>query len=507
MPGNWITNKQVQLYMNARSSKKTQIVSAAKAGISERSGRDIEKGRRADPRTQSRQWRTRTDPFAAVWDSEILPMLEKASDIQAITVLEHIQDKYPGKYDNSTLRTLQRRIKTWRALHGPDQDVMFPQEHPPGQQGLSDFTNLKGVIITIAGIKLDHLLYHFRLGYSGFSHMKVTIGGESYSALAQGLERALDHLGGTPQEHRTDSLSAAFKNDEQLAENDLTKRYQQLCEHYSMRPTRNNRGKGHENGSVESPHGHVKRRIEQALLVRGSTDFPSIEAYQQFIDDVVSRHNRNCQKKITIEREFLNSLPKHRAAVYSEYRRVVSSSSTIDLRRCTYSVPSRLRGSTLLVRLYDERLECYLGNTLALTLRRVYAKSPALRTRLIDYHHVIDSLMKKPRAFRSCRYRDDLLPDDNYRRIWQYVDQNKSLDDASKYMVKLLYLAAKEDCEFELGALVLEQITQGNCPSIEELHKRFAKRQIQTVPAVNVTQHDIDTYDQLIKSGGLVSHV
>ena len=197
MPGNWITNKQVQLYMNARSSKKTQIVSAAKAGISERSGRDIEKGRRADPRTQSRQWRTRTDPFAAVWDIEILPMLEKASDIQAITVLEHIQDKYPGKYDNSTLRTLQRRIKTWRALHGPDQDVMFPQEHPPGQQGLSDFTNLKGVIITIAGIKLDHLLYHFRLGYSGFSHMKVTIGGESYSALAQGLERALDHLGGT----------------------------------------------------------------------------------------------------------------------------------------------------------------------------------------------------------------------------------------------------------------------------------------------------------------------
>jgi hypothetical protein len=115
------------------------------------------------------------------------------------------------------------------------------------------------------------------------------LGGESFSALAEGLQAALWRLGGAPLEHRTDSLSAAFKNLSLEAQEDLTERYEALCRHYAMVATRNNRGRSHENGAVESPHGHIKRRIAQALLLRGSADFASLEDNRQWLDALVGR--------------------------------------------------------------------------------------------------------------------------------------------------------------------------------------------------------------------------
>lgn len=280
MPGQWITNKQVEIYMKSRKSGSTQEVSAAKAGISERSGREIDAGRRITPCSKPHHWRTRKDPLLDVWDDELVPLLKAQPSLQPITLLEYLQEKYNDKYPDSILRTLQRRIKKWQTLSGPEQEVMFRQEHIPGRLGLSDFTHLKDVVITIQGNPLDHLLYHFRLSYSHWSYMKVILGGESYTALAEGLQEALWRLGGSPLEHRTDSLSAAFKNISKEAQDDITSRYQSFCEYYSMKATRNNPGASHENGSIESPHGHLKRRVKQALLLRGSHDFASVSSYQ-----------------------------------------------------------------------------------------------------------------------------------------------------------------------------------------------------------------------------------
>lgn len=294
MPGRAITDQQVKLYMNERGQGTTQKTSAAKAAISERSGRRIEAGR--EP-VLERHWRTRPDPFEAVWSSELVGLLEEHPQLSPTTLLEYLQERYPGDYPDTLTRTLQRRVKQWRALHGASKAVMFTQRHEPGEQGLSDFTELKGVTVQVAGTVLVHLLYHFRLVYSGWCFVKVVLGGESFTALAEGLQEALWRLGGVPQEHRTDSLSAAYRNIDADQSQDLTESYESMCEHYAMRASRNNRGESHENGAIESPHGHLKRRITQALALRGSTEFDSVPAYQQWLEEaVVSKINRHWRR-------------------------------------------------------------------------------------------------------------------------------------------------------------------------------------------------------------------
>ena len=425
-------------------------------------------------------------------------MLTREPYLKEITLLEYLQDKYPGEYPDQVIRTLQRRVKLWQALHGPDKEVMFLQTHAPGKQGLSDFTSLKRVQVTIGGQEFDHLLYHFRLSYSRWSSIKVIQGGESYTALTEGLQAALQKLGGAPQEHRTDSLSAAFKNLSREAQEDMTVCYDAFCRHYGMKATRNNRGKGHENGSVESAHGHLKRRIEQALLLRGSNDFESIPAYQDFIDGVVTQSNQRNAKLIHLERQALLPLPGTSAMDYSELRVVVNSSSTIQVRRVTYSVPSRLQGEVLNVRLYDDRLICYLACSHVATLQRIYSKGSRKRERQIDYRHVIHSLIKKPQAFRYCRWRDDLLPDINYRSIWSNVDSRMSSTDACKFMVGLLHLAATYDCEKALGEMVLKTISKNRRLSLDAFEKKFCQKQVLKVPKVQIIQHELIHYNQFI---------
>src|SRR6201746_1603931 len=215
-----------------------------------------------------------------------------------------MQRRHPG-LSAGARRTLERRIRSWRAVHGADQEVIFRQVHQPGRMGLSDFTDMADLGLTIAGEPLDHRLYHFRLVYSGFEHAHVILGGESYVALAEGLQNALWALGGAPLEHRSDSLSAAFRNLDTDAREDLTRRYDALCAHYGMQPTRNNRGVAHENGAIESAHGHLRKAARDALLMRGVSAFDALASYRRFIDEIVSRKNAHYAKRIEAERPAL----------------------------------------------------------------------------------------------------------------------------------------------------------------------------------------------------------
>ena len=243
--------------------------SAAKAGLSTATAYRVEDDPRLPSTKKKRRGRRRADPLAGIFDEEVVPMLEEAPDLRTVGIFEELMRRHT-ELGRGVRRTLEHRVRKWRALHGPERELVFRQTHPPGQLGLSDFTDAGGLRIRIAGEPLKHLLYHFRLAYSGFSHAHVVLGGESFTALAEGLQHALWTLGGAPREHRSDSLSAAYRNLDADQREDATKRYAALCAHYGMVPTRNNRGESHENGAVEGPHGHLKRALEDALLLGGS---------------------------------------------------------------------------------------------------------------------------------------------------------------------------------------------------------------------------------------------
>src|SRR5258707_10140214 len=306
----------MRLYMTYRLYNDATIA-AAKSGFSRATGYRTEDDPRLPSQKKMPRGRRRPDPLAAVWDDEIVPILKSAPGVRAIAVLEEIRRRHP-EIAAGIRRTLERRMRTWRARAGPERDVIFRQQHEPGGLGLSDFTDTSALGVTVAGVVLEHRLYHFRLAFSGWEHAHVVLGGESFVALAEGLQNALWALGRAPSQHRSDSLSAAFRNLDDDTRQDQTRRYKALCAHYRMEPTRNNRGVAHENGSIESPHGHLKQAIEDALLLRGSRDFDALDAYRRFVDEIVGRRNARNRKRLDIERPALQQLPERRTTDYEE---------------------------------------------------------------------------------------------------------------------------------------------------------------------------------------------
>jgi hypothetical protein len=188
---------------------------AAKASFSPSTAYRIEKDPRLPSQKEGGRGRRRPDPLADVFETEVVPMLKAAPGVRPVAIFEEMLRRHP-ELGAGIRRTLERRIRAWRAIHGEEQEVIFRQTHEVGQVGLSDFTDMGELGVTIAGVPLDHRLYHFRLAYCGFEHAHVVLGGESFVALAEGLQNALWSLGGAPREHRTDSLSAAFSSADQL---------------------------------------------------------------------------------------------------------------------------------------------------------------------------------------------------------------------------------------------------------------------------------------------------
>ena len=327
--------------MTYRKTKSTSVA-AAKASFSATTGYRIENDPRLPSQKKSPRTRRRADPLGDLFETEILPMLEAAPALRPVAIFAEMRRRHP-ELGCGIRRTLERRVRAWRAMHGPEQEVIFRQVHEPGRLGLSDFTDMRSLAVTISGVSLDHRLYHFRLAYSGFCHAHVVLGGERFVAIAEGLQNALWALGGAPCEHRSNSLSAAFHNLKRQARDDLTDRYDALCAHYRMTPSRNNRGIAHENGAIEGPHGHLKRALEDALLMRGSRDFEDLVAYRRFIDEIVSRINARNLRRIEVERALLQPLPKRRTADFEEVPVTVTSSGGFTLRKVFYSVTDRSR--------------------------------------------------------------------------------------------------------------------------------------------------------------------
>jgi ribosomal protein S21 len=489
-----ITDPQVRKLRRLQQQGTGKELAALKAGMDPKTARKYRRLGRlpSEVKRMDRSWRTRNDPFADVWP-DILELLRQQPRLEAKTIFADLQRRFPGRFADGQLRTLQRRCRQWRALEGSPKEVFFAQVHYPGRLGASDFTHCTDLGVTINGMPFDHMIFHFVLTYSNWESATICFS-ESLESLSEGLQNALWQLGGIPQWHRTDRLTAAIQPGVEGAKA-FKQRYQALLDHYALQPQAIQAGKGHENGDVEQSHRQFKRALDQALMLRGSRDFPSREAYETFVQQLVTQANAGRQDRLAEELPLLRPLPARRLEACKRQHVRVDKGSIIRVAGNVYSVDSRLVGERVEARLYAERIEVWYA-------QKQVEQLPRLRGRgqhRIDYRHLIDWLIRKPGAFADYRYQADLFPSSRFRLAYDVLRQRQPARAAKEYL-GILYLAAKETesgVDAVLGQLLNEDRPLSAAAVREELHKRTM---VPPVTAVVVQAVDLAMYDALLPS-------
>lgn len=442
-----VTDNQIRRLRVLSKVEKNQEIAAAKAGMDAKTARRyLRSGKLPSESRQERTWRTRADPFDGVWE-EVVSLLNNGPGLEAKTLLEELQRRYPGRFADGQLRTLQRRVKVWRAVEGPAKEVFFTQRHEPGRLSASDFTHMTELGITIQGRSLPHLVYHFVLTYSNWETGTICYS-ESFESLAEGLQNALWELGKVPARHRTDRLSSAVNNMSDPRE--FTDRYEALLAHYRLQGEKTQPSSPHETGDAEQSHFRLKSAVEQALLLRGSREFPAIEDYAGFLRKLFAQRNAGRKGRLREEVAAMRELPDHRLDACRIEQVRVDSGSLVYVDRNIYSVPSRLIGERVEARLYVDRVEIWYAQRKVEQLPRLRGR----RKHRVDYRHIIDWLVRKPGAFENYQYRDELFPTSRFRMAYDaMVDAMPGR--ASKEYLRILELAAKESEDRVDKALLL----------------------------------------------------
>jgi transposase InsO family protein len=441
---------------------------------------------------QPRDWRTRPDPFAAVWQTDVEPLLR--SDLKGVleakVVLEVLRQRYPEQFQPGQARTLQRRFRDWRARHGVEPEVFFQQVAVPGREAAIDFTHGTDLGVTIAGEALPHLLFEFVLSYSHWTWVAVAFG-ETFEALVAGVQGALWALGGAPAVLRSDNLSAATHELKASSGRDLTPRFRGVLEHYGMRSSRITPGLAHENGVAEQAHRRLKALVAQALLVRGHVDFDDLAGYQAFVQEVVAYwRNRPAAARLAEERSALRALPSAPIPSYTIYYAVVRRWSTIRVAHRTYSVPAQLMGHTVEARVYPNVVEVRYRAHLVQTMPRLRGEDE----HRIDYRHVIGWLVRKPGAFARYRYREDLYPSVTFRRAYDALVRTHG-ERADVEYLRILHLAmtAGEARVGEVLTAVLDQVDGFDYVTVQTQ----VAPPVLTVPVIHIPTPDLTVYDAL----------
>jgi hypothetical protein len=488
------TDGQVLELRRWLAAGKSLAASARMASMDKKTARSYRDDERLpSQRKSARNYRTRTDPFADVW-IDVQRLLEAEPRLQAKTIFEDLQRSHPGRFPDSTRRTLERRVATWRSLHGPDRPVFFPQDHHPGLLAASDFTVCNELGVKIAGAQFNHTLFHCVLTYSNVESVSLCFS-ESFEALSEGIQNAFAQFGGVPQKHRTDSLSAAVRNHSDRTT--LTARYAALMNHYGCSAQRTNARCANENGDVESQNGHLKGRIDQALLLRGSRNFTSREEYMAFVQAIVDRANANRQARFAHERIVLRRLPDDRLDTDDQLSGIrVSKSSTIAVRANTYSVPSRLIGSKVEVRIGAELITVTHQGHVIQTMKRLVGKNAAS----INYRHVIDSLVRKPGAFADYRYREEMFPSSQFRFAYDMLRSTHSDSIADKMYLQILQLAAHESQQAVEDGLRI-QVAVNSTIDLDQLRRCVADAgSVAAVTDIDVEPPSLNDFDCLLNT-------
>jgi hypothetical protein len=447
-------------------------------------------GQLPDEARKPRTWRTWPDALADVWPA-VAEQLQKEPRLQAKMLWHWVQQTQPGKYPESMRRTFERRVRQWKALHGPSQQVFFSQVHPPGRLGASDFTCMNDLQVTIAGVPFPHLLYHFVLTCSNWEHVTLCLS-ESFASLSVGLQNALWALGAVPERQRTDRMTLAVHHDGQPEH--FTAKYRALLAHYGLQAEATNAASAHENGDAESSHRHFKEAVEQALLLRGSRDFPSRDDYWSLVQGVRAQRNAGRAAQVQVEMAQLRSLPAGRLETLEWERVPVRRGSTIRVKHNTYSVPARLIGEEVETRIGLEEIEVWYAQQLVQRMPRLRGQDK----HHIDYRHIIGWLVRKPGAFARYVYREDLYPTLTYRRAYDALVAQQP-GRADKEYVRLLYLASQEG-EGRVEA-ALAQLLEGQQPLSEQGVRTLLGEATALAAAVTVAVPPVDlrSYDALLE--------
>jgi hypothetical protein len=410
--------------------------------------------------------------------------------LQAKTLLGWLQREHPGRFADGQLRTLQRRVKRWRATAGPPKEVFFGQVHHPGRLGASDFTFMTSLEITIAGLPFDHLLYHFVLTYSNWETVRICFS-ESFESFSEGLQSALWELGGVPERHRTDRLSAAVNN---LSDDrEFTRRHEALLSHYGLVGERTQANHGNENGDVEQRHYRFKDALDQALMLRGSRDLATRGAYEQFLRELLVELNAGRRNRFEEERALLKPLPRERLSGSQRLRVRVDSGSLIHVLRNTYSVDSRLIGEMVDVWIHAEHLEVWYAQKKIETLPRLRGRGK----HRVSYRHVIDRLVRKPGAFENYRYREELFPTSRFRLAYDELRAKRPAS-ATKEYLRLLDLSAKQG-ESAVDSALAELLAHDQAISFEGVEAMvLSPRDRAFVMEVSVREANLLAFDELL---------
>ncbi|MCP4205972.1 MAG: transposase family protein [Shimia sp.] len=492
------TDAQVRIVMREREKGRTQEQAAATANLRSRktAAKYEELGQLPSELREPRTYRTRADPFTEDWP-EMEEMLVGAPELEAKALFEWLCAQHPGKYQEGQLRTFQRRVGRWRVLHC-NQVAVLEQVHHPGEVLQTDGTWLTELGVTIQGEPFKHLLIHCVLPYSNWEWGRVAQS-ESLAAIKLGVQSTLVKLGYVPRFHQTDNSSAATHvlSAEERAKTDkrrgYTAGYLQLLDHYGMEPRTTHLDSPHENGDIESSNGGLKRALKQHLLLRGSCDFESIEAYEAFLGQAMDKRNCARQERLAEEMAVMKPLPTASLAICREEKVTVSKGSLIRVLRNTYSVPTSLIGHTVTVHIHEWHLEVYYGNELMETLPRLVGR----RKHHINYRHLIGTLLRKPGGFRNYRYHNALFPSLVFRQAWEQLNQWYAPRKADLIYLRVLGLAARTlECDVA-GALGRLRTTEArwNETDVERL------LELAPAPAPEITRGEVtlDVYDQLLQ--------
>ncbi len=493
-----VTDEQVRRLFMFASKESTKALVASKAGMSLRTAFKYQKSGQLPSQTkQPHDWLTRQDPFANEWDW-MVEMLEVNPGLEAKTIFDHLQRKDPGQYQDGQLRTLQRRIKQWRATAGPSKEVFFSQIHYPGELCASDFTHMTKLKITIQGVPFAHMVYHFVLTYSNWEDVSVCYS-ESLESLSAGLQNALWRLGGVPKKHRTDRMSLAVNKD--CHPERYTTRYKALMNHYELCPEHINVSSGNENGDVEQRHHRFKRAVDQELMLRGSRDFESQETYKRFLRDLVRRLNAGRRERLAEELKVLRSLPQKRSDDHRVFEATVRSSSTISVHSNVYSVHSRLIGERVQVKMYSDRLEVCYGQRVVERIMRLQGQNG----HRIEPRHIIDWLVRKPGAFANYRYQADMFPSSYFRMAYDEL-QRQIPSRADKEYVQILKLAIYDgECATQSALRWLLSRQEPLTAATVEQYVRARDVQAKFVD-VKIDTIDLTDYDSLLNLELAVAH-
>ncbi len=486
------TDTQVRKLMEELKKHGRIGLASFRAGVDEKTARKYRDARKLPSQLkQPRTWRTREDPFEEDW-AAICAQLKDAPELEAKTLFELLLANQPNRYEPGQLRTLQRRIRQWRALEGPDKEVFFAQQHRPGEAMQTDFTWANELQVTIGGEPFSHLLCHPVLPYSNWEWATVCRS-ESLAAIKRGVQSALFQLGRVPEYHQTDNSTGAT-HDLGSGKRGFNKEYRALMDHLKMKPRTIEVGESHQNGDVEALNGALKRRLNQHLLVRGSRDFQSVDAYESFIWQALERANRWRAAKLQEELAVMRPLNVARLPEYTEEVAYVTSWSTIRVKHNAYSVPSRLIGETVQVRVYEDRVEVFFADRHQLSVERLTGRFG----HRINYRHVIWSLVQKPWAFARYRYQEDLFPTLTFRRAYDALLAKHADRKADIEYLRILHLAAST-LESEVQAALELLLAEGVLCNAEQV-KALASPERPEVPALSVPEVDLHSYDTLLTS-------